>query len=147
MALDFETASDAVLGLLASAFRAEAEAVLGYEPRVEWPDQKRVDPATGEEAWARVAIRHVDARQTSLGEAGGRKFSRDGLVSVQLFVPKSQRGFTLLQKLGKVVVDALEGRHAGGVWVRQAVFREGGQADSHWQQANVAATFTYDVTK
>ena len=149
MELDFESATDLVLAPLAEALRGPAEELLGYEPQVEWPD----DGETSEQqrpkdrAWLRVGVRNIDAEQRSFGETGARRFGRTGLVSVQLFCPKGPRGFTILQRLGKVVTNALEGRRLEGVTVRQTVFREGGSGEKTWQQGNVTATFDYDVVK
>ena len=150
MALDFETASDRVLALVAEAAQGPMEELLGYVPDVEWPDTMDPEPSgrrPSDRVWMRVGLRHVDAQQRSFGEPGGRRFGRTALLSVQLLHPKGPRGFTILQRLGKVVVDALEGRNLDGVTVGQAIFREGTAVESSWQQANVTATLNYDVVK
>lgn len=146
--MDFEQAADVVLGTFRAAWIASAPGVNGGElPDVEWPGIKYPDPKSREpKAWARIVCRHTQASQRSLGPEGQRKFDREGIVSVQVFTPVGERGLTLGQRLGKVALDAFEGRDIDGVFFRRAALREAGP-DAHWDQVNVTAEFTYDVVK
>lgn len=146
--MDHEQATDAILAAFKAEWDANAPAVNGgVIPEVEWPliryDEAK-DPRDG--AWARIVVRHTSGDQRSLGETGGRKFERAGLVSVQVFTPVAQRGSTLGQRLGKVALDAFEGRDIAGVFFRRAALREAGP-QANWDQVNVTAEFTYDVLK
>jgi hypothetical protein len=148
--LDFETATDIVLGKFKEEWdRRAEEATAGYVPEVEWPNVRIETPkseTSKDRAWARITTRHTSGSQRSLGEEDCRRFERRGLVSVQVFAPVGQRGLTLAHRLGTVAQDAFEGEQSEGVWFRDAVLREVGP-DAHWYQVNVTAEFVYDVVK
>lgn len=149
--LDFDAAYDVVLGAFKQQWDVEAFNVVGYIPEVEWQqvteDEPKSKGANRKKAWARVVVRHIGGDQKTFGETEARKFDRRGVVSVQVFTPKGKRGLTLGQQLGKVAVDAFEGRCLQGVAFRRTSLREGGSSDAHWQQTNVTADFDYDVVK
>lgn len=149
--LDFDAAYDVVLDTFNQAWHQHAASIVGYVPEVEWQQVAEDAPksaGTGRKlAWARVVVRHVRGEQRSLGEPRNRRFIRTGIVSVQVFTPKGKRGLTLGHRLGKVAVDAFEGRCVDGLEFRRTTLREGGASDAHWQQVNVTADFDYDVVK
>lgn len=146
--MDHEQASDLILATFRDAWDANAPAVTGGEvPEVEWPGVTYPDPKSREpKPWARIVVRHTSGDQRSFGEDGNRRFDRQGIVSVQVFTPVAERGLTLGQRLGKVALDAFEGRGIDGVYFRRAALREAGQT-AHWDQVNITAEFTYDVLK
>ena len=60
-----------------------------------------------------------------------------------MFVPVGD-GLSGARVLGKVVVDAYQGKSTpGGAWFRNVRLQEVGP-DGNWSQVNVVAEFTYD---
>lgn len=149
--LSFEEARDHILDVFKAAWDAGAASVnAGHTPTVEY---QNVAPAqaplgVGNEAWARIMVRHLDGEQRTIGATDGRVFSRHGLVTVQVFVPAGKQGLVLADRLGKVAADAFEGKETavGAVWFRNVAYREVG-VDGAWFQVNVTAEFEYHVVK
>lgn len=104
-----------------------------------------IPPAT--DPWVRVTVRHGPSTQVTLGETGGRRFRRLGVVTVQVFTPVGD-GMTLNDTLSDVAVNAFEGKSTGGdeVEFRNVTASEVG-VDSDWFQTNVTADFEYDAVK
>jgi hypothetical protein len=143
-----EDARDYILAKFKTAWDANAAAVNGGTvPEVEWPNIPTSRPLSeGNEPWARIVVKHTLGSQRSLGEKPNRRFQRDGIVLVQVFVPAAKRGLVTGDRLGNVALDAFEGEESGDVWFRDAVLAEIG-VDGNWYQFNVTATFEYDVVK
>ena len=125
--------------------KAAVDAVVGLVAI--WDDTK-ASPPSGDDAdpqpWVRVLIRHVDGFQSSLvGEAGNRRFTRLGLLTMQLFTPFGG-GLAENDSIASALRAAVEGVSTpNGVWFRNARVAEVGQ-DGPWFQTNVLAEFEYD---
>lgn len=142
----FDSARDEILGLFKTQWDAETPAVNGGNvPRVEWPGVDSGSPPPAGAAWARIVVRHATSRQTTFGETGNRRFTRPGLVTVQVFAPTADGiGLSLAEKLAIIARDAFEGRGtASGIWFRNVRITEIGP-DGTWYQMNVLAEFQYD---
>lgn len=142
----FATARDEILALFKVAWDANTPAVNGgLTPRVEWDavDSKTARPVSA--AWARITVEHTLAEQSTFGDAGARRFTRFGFVTVQIFQPQNTAGgFTLGEQLAVIARNAFEGvGTASGVWFRNAVISEAG-SDAIWSRLNVRAEFQYD---
>lgn len=117
---------------------------------VEWPN---VVPPEGEpklsqgnKSYAALHIKHEHGDQHSLGEKGNRVFTRDGGLTVQVFVPVGKRGLEEADALAKAAHDAFEGETFGGVrFYRVSTITVG--PDGPWFQVNVAADFEFDEVK
>jgi hypothetical protein len=147
VSLTFEQARDEMLTRFKTQWDADTPAVNGGTvPTVEFTNiEKLVAPVIGA-AWARVAVQHSEGFQATLGETGGRRFSRTGFVSVSIYVPTAS-GLALLDRLSKIAQDAFEGKATpGGVWFRNVRFREG-TPEGAWFQGAVLADFEYDQVK
>lgn len=115
---------------------------------VEWPNVATEGPALrdGNAAWCSLAIRHDGSDQRTLGEEGGRVFTRTGGLTVQIFVPAGQRGLQPASSLATVAQNAFEGKTVGGVrFYRVGAHTVG--SDGVWYQVNVRADFEFDETK
>lgn len=148
--LTYEQARDAVLGLFQTQLANEYQSAANDadEPVVFWDNLDKGESAPVDRPWFRVTVRHTNGEQTTLQEPGSRRFSREGLVTVQIFVPAGARGLTLADRLGKMATDAFEGRQADGVWFRNVRLNEvGNDEKGAWYQANVIAEFYYEQTK
>lgn len=146
--LTFEQARDAILGLFQEALSDGYEAASGdsEEPVVFWDNLDKGVKPPQDRAWFRIVVRHTNGEQTTLQEPGSRRFSREGLVTVQIFTPAGARGLTLVDRLGTMATNAFEGRQADGVWFRNVRLNEVGNTDA-WFQTNVIAEFYYEQTK
>lgn len=99
-----------------------------------------------EQEWVRLTLRQTVANQGTMGKPGSRRFMRQGLAIVQLFVPDNQ-GTQLLSQRVQGVLDAFEGvTLPGGVWFGQVVTQERG-TEGKWLAANVEASFNYEERK
>lgn len=104
-------------------------------------------PPTGQDAWARIALRHVTSGQVSLaGVDGTRIFTRNGVLTVQVFEP-SGFGTAKTVDIPEIMKNAYEGKTtAGGVVFSEATINEVGQ-DGDFFQTNVVVAFKYDECK
>lgn len=146
--LDVDTAPDALLSHFYSYWKDNTPAVNGgVVPDVEWPNDENLGTPLnqGNVPWARVTVKHLSR---SLRSIGSKLYQQNGQIMVQVFAPGGKQGLAVASALGKVALDAFEGKHdgSGELWFRDATYREVGQ-DGPWYQANVTAGFTYDVVK
>ena len=149
--LTYEEARDAVLDKFKARWDADTIAITGTAvPEVEY---QNVDPSVsplskGNKPWARVTMRHATAQQRSMGGLGERMFQRNGVVTIQIFVPTGKQGLVVADRLGKVAADAFEGEEtfAGNVWFRNTTYREVG-IDGAWFQVNITTEFEYNAVK
>ena len=145
-----EEARDYILAKFKAKWDADTPALTGDAsvPAVEWPNIEPPQPplSAGNKPWARITVRHSRGSQRSFGEAPNRRFTRTGVVTVQVFVPAAKRGLVTGDRLGNVALSAFEGEESGDVWFRDAVLTEVG-VDGNWYQMNATATFEYDVLK
>lgn len=127
-----------------------AAAGLATPVRVEWDgvdDGTQRDP---QQPYAAVFIRHLNSDQTTLAGADGtRRFTRKGVVTVQVFAPLANRGgLSLAENLATIARDAYEGVDtADGIWYQKVTTKEMGSDGRGFYQLNVIANFQYDEVK
>lgn len=144
--LTLDAAHDEILTLFRTAWEAYAPGVNGgTAPRVEWPGMDSGSPPPANVSWARIRVREAISRQTTLAPAGQRRFTRPGIVTVEVYVPiAGSRGLSLLQQLAIIARNAFEGvGTASGLWFRGTRILDVG-ADRSWNRMNVTAEFQYD---
>lgn len=114
---------------------------------VAWPDME-FDVPTSETAWARVSLDILTGAQAAFSDGvAGRRFRRDGLLSLQFFHPLGG-GSTDAMNTAKIVADALEGaKTAGGVWFRDLTGPSTIGASGGFSQLNLTVAFVYDEVK
>ncbi len=106
------------------------------------------EPPKAQVPWARVTLQHTGGGQGSLsGALGTKKWDRNGVLIVQVFVPNGE-GLSQAYSLAKIVTDAYEGVSSPlrGVWFRNARINEVGP-DGEWFQVNALVDFMYDEIK
>jgi len=96
--------------------------------------------------WARITVQHVTSNQASLGQPPSRKFTRTGIVTVQVFCPHGAGDSTYATALARIARDAYEGRETQGIWFRKATITDVGRSGA-WYQVNASAIFEYDEHK
>lgn len=136
MSATVRVARDEMCALVATAW------VAGGLPlsSLAWDD---LDYKPPEGPWARVTVRHMTGEQATLGPPGQRRYSRDGLLTVQTYsVPGG--GLSSGPDIVKIVEDALRSASTpSGVWFRKVRVNEMGR-DGRWYAVNVVAEFVYD---
>ena len=110
-------------------------------------DDKEFDLPDGDTPWAFMMVRHVTSTQETLGEIGGRRFRRKGLVTIQVRTPTGL-GLSTNDIFSKIALDAFEGieTEPDQVIFRRARLQEVGN-DGAWFLTNVMADFEYDEVK
>ncbi len=91
---------------------------LDCEPRIKWPnvddrDREKGKPEHDDQPWIRFYIQHRESEQATLGEINCRVFSREALLTLDIFVP-TKTGLKLLLQLAKVCRRAFEGKRGIG---------------------------------
>ena len=140
-----EEARDEILSYFQTAWDSQSDPpkLVYYDKKPDLPDDA---------TWARITVQHnVFAQRTlggkpSLGGAG-RRFTRSGIVTVQIFTPFGD-GLTTSDPLVDFVLDTFEGEETGSdrIEFRNVRANEVGQ-DGAWHQTNVLAEFEYDRVK
>jgi len=134
-----------VFGLLKTAWDTHSPSYNdGYPVEIAWPNTHfEPDPS---KSWARATLQHMTSGQTSLGAKGGRKFTREGVITVQVFCPLNNGGSTYASALAKIARDAYEGESSDSMWFTDCTINEKGR-DGSWFNVNMTATFQYDEHK
>lgn len=147
MASTIVNARNEILTLFKTQWEADP---LSASIQVFYDDVKGDVPQTGDDdtfqpsPFARVKIEHTTGGQSTLsGSIGTRTFTRNGLITVQVFTPSGQ-GLSLADQLVSIVVHAFEGSSTPSqVWFRNVRANEIGKSGP-WFQYNVLSDFTYD---
>ena len=140
-------ARDDIMGAVQTQWDAGSTAgeLLLYEDRAGARPSANVAGAV--QLWGFVQVRHISSERVTLaGTAGSRRFRRDGLLTLQLFIPQGD-GLVLMDAIGQEFLNALEGKTTtNGVSLRNVRVVEVGE-DGPWFQANVLANYDYDEVK
>jgi len=145
--MTFDNRRDAIteiLGLFRTAWLGAGQS----DARVKYDNVGKASvPPSGNVPWARVVLRHTTAKQASLsGPSGTRRFERNGILVIQIFVP-SGKGLAEAVDIPKIVQDAYEGKTtAGGAWFKDVTINEVGP-DGAFYQTNIIVLFEYDEIK
>lgn len=96
--------------------------------------------------WVRLAVLHQTGNQETLGDVGFRRFRREGIISIQVFMPLND-GLRDIDALVQMARQVFEGRTlTGPIWCTDANVSEAGPSDG-WYQFNVDIDFAYEETK
>jgi len=94
--------------------------------------------------WARVMVQQTVSEPVGLGGLSNVRYTRNGIITVQVFTPLSEGGPTKAEQLSVVIREALEGKTtSGGVWFRVPRITVVGQG-AGWYQINTTALFQFD---
>lgn len=97
-------------------------------------------------SWVRLTVLHQTASQETLGEVGFRRFRRQGIISLQIFVPIND-GLRDIDALMQTARAIFEGRTlTGPIWCTDANAFEAGPSDG-WYQFNIDIDFAYEETR
>jgi hypothetical protein len=140
-----DMARDEILSLFYSYWTAQTPVIHGSVINVLWDGLDAQTPPPVDTPYARVTCRHTRSRQTTFAEAGQRRFTRYGLISVQVFAPLlTGDGLSFSEKEAIIARDAFEGKStAMGIWFRNARIVDIGPSGPFYQ-SNVLVEFEYD---
>lgn len=131
---------------MAELFRVAWEVTAGW--KCDWPNHKSGDH--GElDTWARWALDYADGRQATLGGKDYRKFSKEGLIYINVYSPLG-KGLVSARNASEVAIAAYEGKRTpSDVWFRDVRIDSEGHGrgsgkDKSWWTTVVVARFTYD---
>ncbi len=145
----FITARDEILGLFKAAWDANTPVLNGsVVVPVQWPGGAVYEPPDATKPFARIKIQEGPSPQRTFGRPGQRRFTRPGLVTVQVFAPVSVGGgLSLGSNLATIARNAYEGiGTASGLFFRNCRIQEIGNSGA-WEQINVTAEFEYDEVR
>lgn len=137
-------AFDDILGMFKAAFDSGASDLV-----VVYPGKDYADLFNGDESWARVSLGHQlrDASSIS-GAAGQRRYTSEGFLSVQIFVPRNgDDSLTDAQDLGKIFTDAYEGKISENGVEFFAVTAQESTAIDRWEVVNCSLRFRYSEVR
>lgn len=131
---------------MAALFRQAWEVEAGN--KCDWPNLKSDDHGEAD-TWARWALDYAYGDQSTLGKAGERKFSKQGLIYVTIYTPLG-KGLADARDASEIAIKAYEGKRTpSDVWFRRVrIDSEGhGQGtgrNKSWWTTLVVAEFTYE---
>lgn len=152
MSATYPQAIDEIFALFKAAWDANAASIVGsaVPPTIIW---KGVEPKDGppiNEFFARIATQQVGEPQSTfksgVAEDSSRRYTANGLVIVQLFLPMSDS--QAMRKgllLGQMVKEAFRGKStASCVWFRNARINDAIPPEENLYRLNVIAEYEYD---
>lgn len=107
-------------------------------------DNEKFDPVSNK-AWARVVTRQLVSAQETLGRIGARRFRREGIIIIQIFVPPDT-GTREARELAKAAADIYEGVSFSSVDCTNAQIAEISDQPS-WFQVNVEVDYAYEESR
>jgi hypothetical protein len=144
MPMTAQQTQDAANALFWAAWQAASPALNGGAvARVEWDAVGDADLKDKDDAFARVKFLTLSGRQTSFGPPGGRRFTNNFAVSVEIYVPRG-RGRQIANGLAQIAVDAFEGvaLQGGDAFFTGVYPKEAGAYANFWE-IDVAAYGQY----
>jgi len=148
MPTDRYTALNEMLTLFLGRWATDAPAALGLVdvPHVEYPGVDSGFLPTGEDWWARISFQSVLSEQGTFSEnvvtSGSRRYTNSGLVYVQLFAPKRNDSFVLINKLSNAVQNIFRERTLNVNFYNSCVKELA--SESGCLRYNVVAEFEFD---
>jgi hypothetical protein len=136
MPCSMSAAHNQILGLLASA--------LPTLP-IKYPDVAPPDGFPPQASWGRVSISDEGQGRPPplVGEAGSRRYTTDGILTVELYVLAGS-GRREALALGQTALGAYRGQKTvGGVWFRRERVKDVGP-DGAYYHVNFIAEYQYD---
>lgn len=105
-------------------------------------DNKKFDPPNPLSKWARVNVQFNDGNQSSLGKIGNRRFTKLGLLFVQIFTPIN-KGTDENDSLANSSANLFDGVRIQDLWLYNGRIKTIGSADEYYQQ-NVIVEFEFE---
>lgn len=144
--MTYKTALDEIFGLVTETVQASGQSIVGYVPEIRYQgNPKETVPGT-DKLWLRLSIQTVDEDQRTFAN-DQKVYESEGLVFVQIFVPKTSNGlWSKGTALAVVLRDAFRGAGgAGCVWYRRSKVAEL-LPEADFLRVNVTSEYHYSET-
>lgn len=125
---------------------AEVIALVGYVPKIVYQGVESIDKLPTDEFWMRISQQTVLEEQATLsGNDLKRRYTTDGLLFVQIFIPKTlPQNYAIGVKLAVFVKNLYRGKQTEDcIWFRNVRIQEL-PAEDAWNRLNVVAEYQYD---
>jgi hypothetical protein len=150
MTAELDIAVEEMQTLFDTAWQANAGAIFGYVPGVEWAGRESPGKIDTSKVWARFSTQNVFEQQATLstcvGAAFQKRYEASGLIFVQLFLPKTVANAVILgRKLAKVARNAFRGKKTeSGVTFYNARINDDLPPEELFYRINVVAEYDFD---
>jgi hypothetical protein len=96
--------------------------------------------------WCRIAIQTALEQQATLKGGPQRRYTTDGIVFVQLFIPKvPNTNYRLGQRIAVIIKNAFRGKQTDGcLWFRRTRIVESLPEQDGFQRLDVLSDYQYD---
>lgn len=109
-------------------------------------NQPFTPPETGDGVkWVRVSVKFNNGAQSSLGKSGNRKFTKYGLLFIQVFTPTGH-ATNDNDELAEESLSLFEGERLGSLWFNNGRILTVG-SDDEWYQQNAVLELTFETIK
>lgn len=150
MPLSREEAIDLMFARFRTAWNAQAAAIVGYVPDVQYQGINAFAKPNTARYFARVSQRTVLESQSTLstqcGLPGQKRFTTDGLLFVQIFGPTTDKKASLLApRLARIARNAYRSNVPGdSILYRKARIQDGLEPEAEFVRFNVVTEYQYD---
>ena len=120
--------------------------LLGYEPLIIYQGVDKETTPDPSKLWLRASIQTVLEGQATLsGNDLKRRYTTDGLIFVQIFIPKSKaQDYAFGLGVANLVLKAYRGKSTDNCIVFRNVRRQELPTETAWNRVNVVAEYEYD---
>lgn len=144
----YVSAIDSIFSQFLTGWKAQVEAIVGYEPEIHWPGLLMETPSTLDRIWVKVFQYTRDESQSSFRTGSfGNTYASKGTIYIQIFYPLSDASsITLSRQLAELARNTLRGKKtSANVWFRNARIKEPDPV-SPWGSIISSAEYRYTET-
>ena len=144
MITDYSNARDEIFAQLTAVLPA-LNTLLGYTPNIVYQGVETAVKMPTDKLWVRISQQTVIETQATLRADNGRRYRSEGLVFVQIFIPKTEpQNYAFGLSCANVIKNAYRGKQTNGcIWFRNVRIQEL-PAEMAWFRVNVVAEYQYD---
>ncbi|QBQ71180.1 tail terminator protein [Shewanella phage S0112] len=88
-----------------------------------YPEVYKGGDETADQEWVAVSTRHLPTPPATLGRKTTRRFTRSGIIFIQVFTPRNI-GTSRIEELCEIAKEIFEGVRFDGVWTNQVTISE-----------------------
>jgi len=120
-------------------------ALLGYQPTVIYQGVENASVMPTNKIWVRLSQQTVIEEQATLaGNDLKRRYTSDGLIFAQMFIPKTTGDYTNGVKIAEYIKNAFRGKQTSNcMWFRNVRIQELNPEEA-WFRINVVSEYQYD---
>lgn len=150
--MNYADSNAAIFSLFWPALKAQCQTVLGYVPKVYWPDQVETGEAPTDKLWLRASRKTIGEVLSGFNEGENQSIARydvTAILYVQMFYPQSDsKSGTNFVALAQFIKDSLQGKNdpTNVLWTKRVNIDEL-SSEKSWFRKNVVCEFTYQEIK